>query len=498
MLNTEQINLIWQIVTLILGVLILWNSMIRAFTFFQSAHFNLMRYTNLIIEKLKQELRSVFYYFLLCLPYIVMVTMSNDNYQYSLLVFPSLLYVLVSFYRANKFSNVYFTSQMIRYATAYVIVTSLIVVAGIRLLPTNYYGLFIGFLFIYSWIAIYFIWLILYPLEKILENSLLKKVQQLLADSTITLVVCINNDNDITKLLDKALSLKYKGYANDVKIGTFREVLQTLITKIRPYDEYCLLGIDGSFTDETLIVFKQLPIKYVVINTLEVDDKIQDILDNPEYTIFTNSEHNQFWNAEVVSSSLTEVADYQVISQVYSLENTKFSLLLEGNEYEFVTKYLGESKLRSLVFVISIANTLGVSTPVIIKGLRYLPDDDVDIEIRSYRQRTIVNDRSDNSIEEINKMLEEDKRIKVLVSTCQKDDFQYLLGNEIGFDICIIDISKLSNKFIDSVDKQELWGRNIYLVSGELEAFRKALELTNNNDIILLKNTVNSHKNNLM
>ena len=497
MLNVESITLIWQVATLILGTIILWNPTIRALTLFQAAHFNLRRYTSFVIDKSKLELRSIFYYLLLGIPYILMVNIANDSHRFSLLVFPSLLYIFVSFYRASKFSSIYFTSQMKRYLLAYVIITGLVVIMGVKFLPVNYYGIFMGFLFVYSWLAIYLIWLILYPVEKILEQSLLKKVELLLADSTITLVVSLSKDYHFIRLLDKTLSLKYRGYSNGERIGTYREVLDTIITKIRPYDEYCLLYLDDTYTDEIVMMLKQLPIKYVVVNDVDLNNRIQSAFNNPEYTIFVNNEFNQFSSAEVISHSLAEEASYRTINEIYSLTDTKFSLLADGNEHKFETKHLGRSKLQLLVFVISIANTLGVSIVSMQKAFRFLPDDN-NIDVINTRQRTIINDKGDNHIDEISEMVKNDKHMKALVTACRKDDFQYLLGNDVGFDICIIDTSKLSKKLVSSVDKQKLWDRNIYLVSSEEEASRKVLELTNNDDIVLFKNTVIGNKKVLM
>ena len=497
MLNVEQTIQIWQVVILVLSALMFWNPLLKSLITLQSAHFNIKQYSKLVLDKLKYEFRSCFFYFFLTIPYIIMIIIENESYQYSLLVFPSLLYVFISFFRADRAKVVYFTNQMKRYSFAYGIVTSILVLSAVRFLPQSYYGLFLAVVFIYSWLAIYLVWLILFPLEKLIESLLLRKVQQLLTDSTITLVVSICNQHSNRYLLDSLLAKKYKGYVNNEPLATFREVLNIVLTKIKPYDEYCLLELDANYYDEITKVLEQLPVKYVVLNVSQIDNIVTNYLNKPEYTVFANStlvNQCQFDQCEIVSHSLNEEASYQGIKQSYSLSGSKFSILAHGTNYDFETKQLGESKLLELLFVVSIANTLGISITVLQSAIRFLPMDRDYIEIKNYRQRKIVNDRSKNHITEICGVLMSEKNKKVLTTTCLGKDFMYLLENELVFDICIIDTSKLSKRMFSLVDKQELLDRNIYLVSDENEACRKAIELTSNDDIVVFKNEVIGNK----
>ena len=501
MLNVEQTIQIWQVVILVLSVLMLWNPLLKSLMTLQSAHFSIKQYSKLVLDKLKYEFRSCFFYFFLTIPYIIMIATKKESYQYLLLVFPTLLYIFISFLRADNTKVVYFTNQMKRYLFVYGLVTSILVLSATEYLPLSYYGLFLAGVFIYSWLAIYLVWLIVFPLEKLIENLLLRKVQQLLAGSTITLVISICDLDSNRYLLDNLLAKNYKGYVNNEPLATFREVLKTILTKIKPYDEYCLLELDANYCEEIVKVLEQLPVKYVVLNVCQIDSKVPNYLNTPKYTVFANSslvKQYQFDQCVIVSHSLNEEASYQVIKQSYGLRGSKFSILAHSTNYDFEAKQLGESKLLELLFVISIANTLGISMTVLQNTIRFLPIDKDYIEIKNYRQRKIVNDRSKNHITEICDVLRNEKNKKVLTTTCLSDDFRYLLENELGFDIYIIDTSRLPKKLFTMVDKQKLLDRNIYLVNDEDEACRKAIELTNIDDIVVFKNEVIGSKSALV
>jgi len=496
MLTSYDIEKIWKVVTPILCIFMMWNPSIRMLALLQDSYFDFVEYIKNIFKKAQYEFKSIGYYAILSIPYVIAYHINTDAYRFLIVCSISLFYVIVSFVRSfgkERKKVIYYTARMKRFIALYILSVAVVLVFLLNYFNSVYYLIAIALSFVVCWVLGIVVYSLLYEIELLIESSTIKKAKTILADATFTRIVFISDKYSANKnLLHEMLSSQYHGYTVSNYTRTIMDVSNTILDELKPYHEYCIFCLDAHFLTDVKEIIETLEAKYIVLDVDSINRKQLSKLNEieSEITLFmnkdlVNGEESFNSNYVVCSSSMNCESDYMMTSKKAQISGSRFGVKIGQDDVAFETRRIGNKNLSDLLFGIMIAHRLGIESSLIQKVIRYLPNEVEGMSSIVYNQRMVVNVKRDG-IDEVKELLQSNKRNKILVITTSKKEFDDMVVNETFFEQIVVIGTRLPDDYKSKKKIKQYLEIDIHLTDSLANANVKALELSEANDIIVI------------
>ena len=495
MLTSYDIEKIWKVVTPILCVFMMWNPSIRMLVLLQDSYFDFVEYIKNIFKKAQYEFKSIGYYAILLIPYVVAYYINVDAYRFLVVCSISLFYILVSFVRSfgkERKKVIYYTGRMKRFIALYILSVVAVLVCLLNYFNPIYYLVAIALSFMVCWVLGIIVYSLLYEIELLIESTVIKKAKMVLADAKFTRIVFISDKCRNKNLLHEMLSSQYHGYTVSSYTRTMMDVSKTILDELKPYHEYCTFCLDAHFLTDVKEIIEMLDAKYIVLDVDSINHKQLSKLNEieTEITLFmnrdlVNAEASFNSNYVVCSSSINGEGDYMMSSKKARISGSRFEVKIGQDNVSFETRRIGNKNLSDLLFGIMIAHRLGIENSLLQKVIRYLSNEVEGMSSIAYNQRVVMNVERDD-MDEVKELLRSNKRNKILVITTSKKEFDGMIVNETFFEQIVVIATRLPDDYKSKNRIKRHLEIDIHLTDSLANANIKALELSEANDVIVI------------
>ena len=497
----------------------------RALNMYQKNRYKMDRYSQWFKKAFLWEFRSFLYYILLALPFILMEYCS-DVVAYLVYVGFTILYTMVRFYKCDftaLFKDIDWTMRMLRSAVCLFVLQFGLLFLMVETLATTSFGWGNVFAYVSCWFFVYFVWFLMYPVEWLIGYVYRKQAKKIMA-SFDGLNIAITGSYGKTSckyILDYLLSKKYYGLMTPKSYNTAMGITSVIRKMLKPIHQYFICEMGSDHPGEIGVMMDICQPKYGVITTigpqhLQTFGTMRNIVDEKMSLVknlrsdgicFLNKdnayvrEYEMEYPCSVVWFSMLSEADYQVVNMYQTADITQFTILHDNQYYEFETKLLGKHNVMNLLAMIACAHTLGMDMDELRVLVSSLPCVEHRLERKSWFDRLLIDNSYSSNIESMQESLQvlsmmPNKKVVVtpgLVDLAQmQDEMNYLFGTLMKDKVdSVILIGEEQTKEIYR-GLMDVGFENVYIENTMQLGLKKALEITDAGDTVLIENDLPS------
>ncbi|MDD6467207.1 MAG: UDP-N-acetylmuramoyl-tripeptide--D-alanyl-D-alanine ligase [Erysipelotrichaceae bacterium] len=524
MLDALQIQWIWYSTVLISYIAVLVLSMQRVLWSFQQNRYKVDRYSQWLKQKIKCEAPSFFYYFLLSIPFLMMDYISQDQFQFLIYCFFTILYLFIMYFRNTRRDPLplKWTARLVRLTIVMILIHACWIYLVLRYGRWALYGYGFLWCFVSSWFLVYIGWVCLYPLEWLIQWYYRQDAKRLLKDQKMPIVAITGSygKTSCKYILDQLLNSRYYGLKTPKSYNTAMGIARTIRKQLKPFHEYfiCEMGSDHIGEIETMMQFVQP--KYGVVTTIGhqhlqtfgtmrniIQEKMSLIEQLPRDGIGFLNQDNLYIReyelqntCQIIGFSHQHPSDYQLVRYEDSDKGTKFTIRIhQKEEYEFETLLYGKNHLMNLTAMIAVAHTLGMSMEELQKNVKKIEAIEHRLEKKEIQGRICFDNSYSSNLESAKESMEllakqANKRVLITPGLVDLDQKQEEMNFEFGCHIkdCADVVCFVGEHQTQSIQAGLLQSgfpsENIFVVNSMAEALQKSLELTTVGDCILIEN----------
>ena len=520
-----EIQTMWKISAWIGFFLFSMIPFFRALNVYQKNRYKMDRYSSWLWKSFLWEFRSFLYYIILALPFILM-EYCNDLIAFVLFVSFTILYSMVRFYKCDwnaLFKNINWTMRMLRSA-----IVLFILQFGLGyFVISSAYATSLGwsnvFAYISSWFLIYFVWLLLYPVEWFIGFVYRKQATNIMSkfDGISVAITGSYGKTSCKYILDHFLGNLYYGLMTPKSYNTVMGITFVIRKLLKPLHQYFICEMGSDHPGEIDVMMNVCQPKYGVVTTIGpqhlqtfgmmrniVEEKMSLVKKLPSDGIcFLNKdnayirEYEMQYPCRVVWFSMQTDADYQVVNMYQTSEITQFTILHDGVYFEFETKLLGKHNVINLLAMISVAHTLGIDMEELRKLVSSVDFIEHRLQRKQWNGRVLIDNSYSSNIESMQESLHvlsmmPNKKVVVtpgLVDLAQmQDEMNHLFGTLMKDKVdAVILVGEQQTKEIHR-GLTDVGFENIYVADNMSLALNKALEITSVGDTVLIENDLPS------
>lgn len=420
-----------------------------------------------------------------------------------------------------------FTARIKRMYGVYALLLTALCLLQILLAKGAYYW-FLSLAFLLAllpYIAVYILWAVMYPAEKMITKHYIKDAKKILASFGGRLkIVGITGSYGKTgtkNILFKMLSEKYNTLTTPKNFNTPMGVVRTVRELLRPetevficemgakkagdIKELCELvgkvdcGIITSVGPQHLDTFGD--IRTVTNTKFELYDAVRENGGN----LFANTDNNlikeKSISVDIVPYGTDSALDFYADNIEMSETAESFELHLKGETVRVRTKLLGQHNILNIVGAAALAYSMGVSAKQIAFAVSRLEAVEHRLELKRYIAGSTLIDDAYNANPEgcleacrVLSRFEGKKRIIVTPGLVELGEREYDCNFELGktaaqcADIIILVGIKRSKPLADGIDTTDFDKKNLHIVSSFKEAQEVFAPMCDTNTVLLFEN----------
>ena len=334
---------------------------------------------------------------------------------------------ITNLFTAKQKTPLKYTKRMTRLLVCFAIIVCFVSFAiayvGFMYVPYISFGL-IGIIPIMLPLFVFMAYFVMYPIEKMIANSYIKKAKKKLLSCQNLKVVGITGSyakTSVKNILYTLLSEKYKVCATPSSYNTPLGLAKTILSKLNEDDEIFIaeMGAKQRFDIKELCemvspdiglisgVGSQHLLTFGSVDTiLKTKGELADYIDKSGGDLFINTDNemtcklaNNYKNTKRISLKNTEgllvVEDLKV-----DKEGSSFKLVYKDKSVKCKTKLLGEHNVSNILFAANVALSLGLDLDQIADGIKKLKTPSHRLEIvESNACYTIIDNAYNSSVE---------------------------------------------------------------------------------------------------
>ena len=523
MLEVKEIQEIWKLCAWIGFSAMLVIPFLKSLAAYQQNRYKMDRYGHWLWKQFRYEFRSVGYYLLLAMPYILM-EYSSDIVAFLVFIGFTIFYIMCRYYKCDwkrLFSSIQWTMRMIRSTVVFAFLQFGWMYGVIQYAYTTSYGWGCIFAFVGSWLLIPVVWLILYPVEWLIGWFYRREAHCVMEEfSGINVAITGSYGKTSCKyILNAMLSQRYYGMMTPKSYNTAMGIAYTIRKQLKPFHEYFLCEMGSDHPGEIGVMMDIACPKYGVVTAIGpqhlqtfgtmrniVEEKMSLVEKLPSDGIAFLNKDNAYIReyplkntCRVVWFSMQSEADYQVVNMYQNSQITQFTVLVEDTYYEFETKLLGKHNVMNLVAMLAVAHTLGMTMTDLQAIVKNISCVEHRLERKQWKGRTLIDNSYSSNPESMQESLVvlakmENKRVVVtpgLVDLAQmQESTNQLFGSMMKdkADAVVLVGEEQTRSIYRGLEECGFDKDCIFVVASMQEGLLKALEITRENDTILIEN----------
>lgn len=525
-MTQQQMIWIWQITGAIICVLMAYPATKRAYWMLQQHHYHLDRYGMWLMKQVRIKSRSIFFYLILALPYLLIANrQSADGWSYGAFVVISHLYLLVVLVRSTREEAIVplrYTARMIRTIAVGTAVQGGAIYVALRYWPVYQFGYGVIACYLSGWLIAPLAEMLLYPLEAFLRYLYTRDAKRIMKGNESMLIGITGSygKTSCKHILDAFLSQTYYGLMTPKSYNTKMGITKTIRTALKPLHEYFICEMGSDHIGEIADMMTLVPCRYGVVTAIGkqhlstfksidtiVQEKMSLIEHLPEEGIaFLNRDDERLRSYDkknpcrTVWFSIEQASDYQAKDIRIDVSGTDFTILVGGNEsYRFHTRLLGKYNVMNITAMVAVAHTLGVPMDRLQKATAGLDYVEHRLEVKDLKGRIWIDNSynaNEKSVKEALEILSGLSGKRVLITSgvvemgAQQDEVNHRFGTGIpsACDMAILVGKQQCEPIVEGIEAAGWQSDNYVVVNSMKKALALALEHTVTGDVIMIEN----------
>ncbi|MBQ6335539.1 MAG: UDP-N-acetylmuramoyl-tripeptide--D-alanyl-D-alanine ligase [Erysipelotrichaceae bacterium] len=380
-----------------------------ALQMFQQNRYELYRYSKWLFNK-----RNIAFSYAL-IYCIVILTIGTIFKNRIVTMFLSVAFAIFVIYKEDRkvyVKDLVLTARVKRQIVVLVILMIIFILLG-RILPADILGVLC---IIMSYLMIYPMALITYPIEEVIKKRYENEARQILEDDKDLLKIGITGSYGKTStknIINDIIADEKYTLITPASYNTPMGITRTVREMLKPIHEVfvCEMGAD-KVGDITYLMDFVKP-KYGVVTSIGpqhlntfrnmdniIREKMMEIEKLPQDGVgFINLDNEYIAsykirnNCRIVSVAIeNKEADLVAENIVFTKDGSKFSVKIEGKTYKFTTSLLGKHNITNILIGIAIARELGIDMKNIVKNVKNITQVEHRLEVKKINGFTFIDD----------------------------------------------------------------------------------------------------------
>lgn len=497
---------------------------------FQQNRYELLRYTKWLFSfNSKFETKIVVIYF--CL--MIISLFIPEYYSHIVCIALSLLFAIIFIYLED--SKTYIKPLVYTPRVKRTLVLFVIVVGLVEFLLINPLEKKLGILGILSvilpYILIYPVATILKPFEALVRHKYIKEAKKILDENPELIKVGITGSYGKTttkNIVTNILNSKFYTLMTPHSFNTPMGITRTIREYLKRVHEVFVCEMGADHVGDINYLMKMVKPKYGIVSSIGpqhlntfgkleniINEKMQEIEMLPEDGVGIINVDNEYIAkypirniCKVISVGYNnQNADYVAKKVTISMDGTTFTCKINGKDYKFKTKLLGEHNITNILLGIALATEMGIEPKDIVKAVEDLKQVEHRLETKNINGFNFIDDAF-NSNPSGSKFalktlsLMPGKRVVVTPGLIDLGEFENKANYEFGKSMLdttdfVILVGKNQTRFIYKGLKDSGYNMDNVLVVDKInEAFNYVYNNFKPSDTILLENDLPDAFNN--
>lgn len=419
-----------------------------------------------------------------------------------------------------------FTARIKRMYACYFVLLCAVALLQIFVAKGNYYW-FLSLAFLLAlmpYIAVYLLWAIMYPAEKMITNHYIKDAKKILASHSRLRIVGITGSYGKTgtkNILYKMLSEKYNTLITPKNFNTPMGVVRTVRENLRPETQVFICEMGAKKTGDikelcdlvgniecgiiTSVGPQHLDTFGNITNVTNTKFELYDAVKKNGGITFVNFDNslikNKSLSCDVIGYGSDSNFEYYADNIEMSETAESFDLHLKGEVVRVRTKLLGHHNILNIVGSAALAYNMGVSAKQIAFAVSRLEPVEHRLELKRYISGSLLIDDAYNANPEgcleacrVLSRFENKKRIIVTPGLVELGEKEYECNFNLGktaaecADIIILVGLKRSKPIADGVEAADFDKKNLYVVASFKEAMDIFAPMCDKDTVLLFEN----------
>lgn len=436
----------------------------------------------------------------------------------SLSVFFVLTFLLILKHKPKKNKNkVVFTKRFIRFFVLFILLNIIIFsFLVLWLFKTGYFALIFANFLILGFLIFMFAHFLIWPLEKLIKFTYIKKAQKKLKEIPNLKVIAITGSfgkTSVKNYLFEMLKTKYKVCKTQKSYNTDMGITKVILNDLKFNDEILILEMGADKLHDINKLCKIVKPDYSIVTGVTnqhlktfksfeniVKTKFELIENTKESGVVVLNAENEitkeFFNKTNIEKYLVGFgSDFYAVNLSLSYNSTSFILKDGENECSITTKLLGKHNVINLLLAGKMAKFFGVNLKEIQKVIEELEPVEHRLNLIENCGKFILDDSFNSNSEGVKSAIDvlktfPNKKIVITPGIVElgKDSFKenYKLGKLLkDIDYIIITNDENKNSILDGLQERR---ENVFCVSSLLDATKKLQEIYFEGDCVLFLN----------